>query len=164
MICTSSYLYRTQKIRNQRCYYGWFVDLLIDWSFEARRPVYIQTCLPYSQPYSSPYLSPFANLFALIWAALLRHIFKHRLHIKRTWCSRCRYTCNKRCCKCRSQPEMSLVWLERGFLEWPEQTCLVWPERTCLVLPEMTVDSDIGWWHSAVLALSYIYWPCGPHR
>jgi len=31
----------------------------------------------------------------------------------------------------------------------------------CLVWPEMTVDSDMGWWHSAVLALSYILalWP-----
>jgi hypothetical protein len=32
----------------------------------------------------------------LIRAALLRHIFIHQLHIKRTWGSRCRYTCNIR--------------------------------------------------------------------
>jgi len=33
--------------------------------------------------------------------------------------------------------------------------------RRYLVWPEMTVDSDTGWWHSAVLALSYILalWP-----
>ena len=35
--------------------------------------------------------------------------------------------------------------------------------RWCLVWPEMTVDSDMGWWHSAVLH-SHIYWPCGPVR
>jgi len=35
-----------------------------------------------------------------------------------------------------------------------------WRQR-CLVWPEMTVDSDTGWWHSAVLAVSYILalWP-----
>jgi len=26
----------------------------------------------------------------------------------------------------------------------------------------MTVHSGTSWWHSAVLELSYIYWPCGP--
>jgi hypothetical protein len=77
---------------------AWLIDLL-----EARRPVYIQTCLPYSQPYSSPYLSPFAHPFALIWAAL--HWYEpHSWGISSyTNCisngpellgSRCRYTCN----------------------------------------------------------------------
>jgi hypothetical protein len=65
----------------------WLTDLL-----EARRSVYIQTKLLYS--YSYPCLYPYACLysfayqFALIWVALLRHIFIHQLHIKRTWAVR----------------------------------------------------------------------------
>jgi hypothetical protein len=39
------------------------------------------------------------------------------------------------CFICSSQPEMSLVRLERR--------CRVWPEWRCLVLPEMTVDSGM---------------------
>jgi len=50
---------------NNPCCFGCFFDFLID-LLEARRPVYIQTCFPYSQPYSCPYLSPFAHPFALI--------------------------------------------------------------------------------------------------
>jgi len=81
------------------CYFGCFLDLLIDLSLEAWRPVYIQTWLPY--PYSSPYLYPFAYPFALIWAAL--HWYEpHSWGISsytncisngpEHWGSRCRYT------------------------------------------------------------------------
>ena len=86
-------------------YFGWFIDL-IDWSLKARRPVYIQTCLPYSQPYSSPYQSPFAYPFALRWAALYWYeplswgISSYTNCISnrpQLWGSWCRYTCNTIC-------------------------------------------------------------------
>jgi hypothetical protein len=39
--------------------------------------------------------------------------------------------------------------------------CHVWLETVMSCMSEMTVDSDMGWWHSAILVLSYILslWP-----
>jgi len=128
----------------------WILKLThIEWNSDKKQSLIIKQNLPSiltAKPCFSSQHEYDSHRYSIVWPACMSDGY---------WMG---------CCIYRSQPEMSLVWPERRSLVWPERPCLewlewmclVWPEQMCFVWPEMTVDSDTGWWHSGVLALSYI--------
>jgi hypothetical protein len=80
------------------CVLLWMLLTLVDWLLEARRPVYVYRLVSYILSHIRLHIylrllirlhwyEPLSLIWAalLILAALLRHIFIHQLHIKRTW-------------------------------------------------------------------------------